>query len=103
MRPICSPLVLAVAASLFFHPEILRAQAPAAVPEVSAAELAPPVLERNAKGEVTIQCATPGALIMYSLDGVDPGPKTGPYLAPIAFPSGGVVKARSLSADRKQK
>lgn len=103
MRPLCSPLVFAVAASLLFDPAVLRAQAPAAVPEVSAAELAPPVIERNAKGEVTIQCATPGAIVMYSLDGVDPGPKTGPFLAPIALPGGGIVKARSLSADRKQK
>ena len=52
---------------------------------------------------MTLKCATPGAVIRYSLDGSDPGPKTGPYLAPIALPGGGVVKARAFSEDRKQK
>jgi len=41
-------------------------------------------------------------VIRYSLDGADPGPKTGPYLAPIVLPAGGVVKARAFSEDRKQ-
>jgi lysophospholipase L1-like esterase len=52
---------------------------------------------------VTLTCATPGAVIRYSIDGSDPGPKTGPYLAPIALAAGGVVKARAFTEDRKQK
>lgn len=59
-------------------------------------------MQRDARGTVTLTCATPGAVIRYSLDGADPGPKTGSYLAPILLPAGGVVKARSFSEDRKQ-
>ena len=66
------------------------------------ASLAVPVSQRDAAGVVTLTCATPGAVIRYSLDGADPGPKTGPYLAPIALPAGGVVKARAFSTDRQQ-
>jgi lysophospholipase L1-like esterase len=66
------------------------------------ASLATPVMQRDAQGTVTLTCSTPGAVIRYSLDGADPGPKTGPYLAPILLPAGGVVKARSFSEDRKQ-
>jgi lysophospholipase L1-like esterase len=67
------------------------------------ANLAAPVVRRDSAGIVTLTCATPGAVIRYSLDGSDPGPKTGPYLAPIALPAGGVVKARAFTEDRKQK
>lgn len=71
------------------------------VAELSA-DLAKPVLHRDAAGTVTITTATPGAVIRYSLEGLDPSPKTGPYLAPIALPAGGTVKARAFSADRRQ-
>lgn len=67
------------------------------------ASIAPPTMQRDAQGTVTLACATPGAVIRYSIDGTDPGPKTGPYLAPIALPAGGSVKARAFSEDRKQK
>jgi len=66
------------------------------------AGLAVPVAKRDAVGVVTLACATPGAVIRYSLDGADPSPKTGPYLAPIRLPSGGVVRARAFSEDRTQ-
>jgi lysophospholipase L1-like esterase len=66
------------------------------------ASLAVPVAQKDVAGAVTLTCATPGVVIRYSLDGTDPGPKTGPYLAPIALPGGGAVKARAFSADRKQ-
>ncbi len=66
------------------------------------ASLAAPAVQRDARGTVTLACATPGAVIRYSLDGTDPSPKTGPYLAPIMLPAGGVVKARAFSEDRKQ-
>ena len=65
--------------------------------------LAAPVGKRDATGTVTLTCATLGAVIRYSIDGSDPGPKSGPYLAPIALPAGGTVKARAYSEDRKQK
>src|SRR5258708_35625991 len=66
------------------------------------ASLSAPTMQRDAAGAVTLACVTPGAVIRYSLDGADPGPKTGPYLAPIALPAGGAVKARAFTEDRKQ-
>lgn len=64
--------------------------------------LATPVLS-NAAGTITITCATADALLLYTLDGSDPVIRSGPYLAPIALPHGGVVKARAFSPDRKRK
>lgn len=64
--------------------------------------IAPPVIQRDAGGVVTLSCPTPGAHIRYSLDGSDPTKKTGPYLAPIELPHGGTVKARAFSEDRQQ-
>ncbi len=63
--------------------------------------LTTPVVQRDPSGVVTLSCATPGATIRYSLDGSDPGPKTGPYLAPIDVVQG-VIKARAFTEDRKQ-
>jgi len=60
-----------------------------------------PEAKRDAAGTVTLTCATPGAVIRYSIDGSDPGPKGGPYLAPIVLPAGGTVKA--YTEDRKVK
>ncbi|NBR84847.1 MAG: hypothetical protein EBY09_04455 [Verrucomicrobia bacterium] len=64
---------------------------------------AKPDAKRDAAGVVTLTCATPGAVIRYSVDGSDPGPKGGPYLAPIVLPAGGTVKARAYTEDRKVK
>jgi len=69
---------------------------------VVVASLATPTMQRDAQGTVTLTCATSGAVIRYSIDGANVGPKTGPYLAPILLPAGGVVKARAFSEDRKQ-
>ncbi len=102
MNPRLSALVVALIA-LTFLPLRLHGQAAAAPPVEQAVSLATPVIQRDAAGNVTLKCATAGAGIRYSLDGTDPGPKTGPYLAPIALPAGGVVKARAFSEDRKQK
>lgn len=66
-------------------------------------KLAVPEAKRDAAGNVTLTCATPGAVIRYSIDGSDPGPKGGPYLAPIVLAAGGTVKARAYSEDRKMK
>ena len=60
-------------------------------------KLAVPEAKRDAAGTVTLTCATPGVVIRYSIDGSDPGPKGGPYLAPIVLPAGGTVKARAYS------
>jgi len=81
-------------------PQSALAEPPPA-PQVVAG-LAAPTIQRDAKGNVTLTCATSGAVIRYSIDGSAPGPKTGPYLAPIVLPAGGVVKARAFSADRKE-
>src|SRR5712671_6958873 len=66
-------------------------------------KLVGPEAKRDAAGTVTLTCATPGAVIRYSIDGSDPGPKGGPYLAPIVLPAGGTVKARAYTEDRKIK
>ena len=66
-------------------------------------KLAVPEAKRDVAGTVTLTCATPGVVIRYSIDGSDPGPKGGPYLAPIVLPNGGTVKARAYSEDRKVK
>jgi lysophospholipase L1-like esterase len=66
------------------------------------ASIVAPAMQRDASGTVTLTCATPDAVIRYSVDGSDPGPKTGSYLAPILLPGGGTVKARAFSQDRKQ-
>ncbi|NBV22992.1 MAG: hypothetical protein EBS05_13875 [Proteobacteria bacterium] len=62
-----------------------------------------PEAKRDAAGTVTLTCATSGTVIRYSVDGSDPGPKGGPYLAPIVLPAGGTVKARAYTEDRKVK
>ena len=102
MYPRYSSLALAgfLAVPLFSFPVASRAEPPPA--PVVVASLATPTLQRDAQGVVTLTCTTPGAVIRYSIDGTNVGPKTGPYLAPIALPAGGVVKARAFSEDRKQ-
>jgi lysophospholipase L1-like esterase len=94
----------AVAAVLAFPFLSLQPFAHGAAPPAAevVASLAAPTIQRDAGGTVTLACATPGAVIRYSLDGTDPGPKTGPYLAPIVLPASGLVKARAFSEDRKQ-
>lgn len=66
-------------------------------------KLAVPEARRDAAGTVALSCTTPGVVIRYSIDGSDPGPKGGPYLAPIVLPAGGTVKARAYTEDRKTK
>lgn len=71
-------------------------------PAQAAAPLDKPVIQRDASGVITLTCATPGSHIRYSLDGSDPTPKAGQYLAPIELPYGGTVKARAFGEDRQQ-
>jgi lysophospholipase L1-like esterase len=101
MHPRCRSLtaVVSVSFALLFVPLFADAAPP---PVEVVASLAAPAFARDAKGTVTLTCATPGAVIRYSIDGSEPGPKAGPYLAPLALPAGGTVKARSFSQDRKQ-
>ncbi len=82
IRPLLSSIVLVFSA-------ILHAE--------TALKLAPPAIQRDASGIVTLQ----GANILYTLDGADPVAKSNPYLAPIDLACGGVLKARAFSADRK--
>ncbi len=67
-----------------------------------ATALSKPEIQRDAKGAITISCTTLDGMIRYTIDGSDPGPKSGPYLAPIALPQGGTVKARVFTANRKE-
>ncbi len=67
----------------------------------TALQLAPPEIKRDASGIVTLQSATPDTTILYTLDGADPIAKSNPYLAPIELASGGTLKTRTFSQDRK--
>ena len=88
---------LLITFALILAPEdSIRAQA-------LATALSKPEIRRDARGEVTITCTTLDGVIRYSIDGSEPGAKSGPYLAPIALPQGGVVKARVFTSDRKEK
>lgn len=75
-------LILLAAASL--HAETLT-------------KLAPPQIQRDAGGTVTLT----GENVLYTINEADPIAKSNPYLAPISLPGGGLVKARAFSADRK--
>ena len=109
------PTLLAFCAAALLVPAPAFAQTTAAPPATrraistadtittAIAPLVPPTLARDATGLVALFCATPGAVIRYTLDGSDPNQRSGPYLAPIALAHGGLVKARAFSPDRKQK
>ncbi len=103
MNLVPSSLAVATLVALNLLSLELRAQAPAAPVVAPVVDLAAPVIARSTEGVVTITCATPGAVIRYSIDGSDPGPKTGPYLASVLLPAGGLVKARAFTEDRKLK
>lgn len=70
-------------------------------PDQNAGTLAPPAISRDTRGFIRLVSHGPNVSIRYTLDGSDPGPKAGPYLAPIFLPEGGLLKARVLSEDRK--
>lgn len=65
----------------------------------SAEPLAPPVFGRQL-GAIILTTA-PGTHARYTIDGSNPGVKSGPYLAPIVLPIGGTIKAIAVSEDRK--
>ena len=67
----------------------------------TAQQLAPPTLQRNSSGIVKLERATPETTILYTLDGADPIAKSNPYIVPIDLASGGTLKARTFSQDRK--
>ena len=69
---------------------------------VSAQTIDAPTALRDDLGVVTLRCTSTDVVIRYSIDGSDPGPKGGPYLAPLDWAQGGRIKARAYSADRKQ-
>ena len=64
-----------------------------------AAALDAPKIDRTAAGGIVL--STTEGHARYTIDGSTPNAKSGPYLAPIALPSGGLVKAIAVSADRK--
>ena len=67
----------------------------------TALQLAPPTIQRDSNGMVTLESTTPDTTILYTLDGADPIAKSNPYLAPIDLASGGTLKARTFAKDRK--
>ena len=67
----------------------------------TALQLAPPTAKRSPSGIVTLEGPTLDTTILYTLDGADPIAKSNPYLVPIDLASGGTVKARTFSKDRK--
>ncbi len=67
----------------------------------TAVQLAPPSIQRDDKGVVTLKSGSPETTILYTLDGADPIAKSNPYLAPIELACGGDLKARTFSADRR--
>jgi len=53
----------------------------------------------NSSGQYTLNCATPGAAIFYTLDATAPSPRNGTlYTAPFAATSGTTIKARAWLA-----
>lgn len=67
----------------------------------TALQLTPPEIKRDASGIVTLQSTSLDTTILYTLDGADPIAKSNPYLAPIDLASGGTLKTRTFSQDRK--
>lgn len=67
----------------------------------TAVQFATPTIQRDDKGVVTLKSAEADTTILYTLDGADPIEKSNPYLAPIELASGGDLKARTFSTDRK--
>lgn len=67
----------------------------------TAVQLAPPTIQRDDKGVVTLKSGSPDTSILYTLDGADPIAKSNPYLSLIELACGGNLKARAFSADRK--
>lgn len=64
-------------------------------------QLEAPAIKRDEQGVVTLTSTAPDTTILYTLDGADPIAKSNPYLAPIDLASGGTLKARAFSKDRK--
>jgi lysophospholipase L1-like esterase len=63
---------------------------------------AAPVTAASTQGTVAFAPASPGFHLRYTMDGSAPGPKSGPYLAPIALFEGYKVRAITVCDDRKQ-
>lgn len=66
------------------------------------AEVLPPSLTILPDGRVVLTCATPGAVIRYTLDGSEPDRASGVYVAPVVMPVGKTVRAKSFSADGQE-
>ncbi len=63
------------------------------------AQIAAPSLALLPDGRVVLTCATPGAVIRYTLDGSVPDRSSGAYLAPIVVPIGKQVMAKAFLSD----
>jgi lysophospholipase L1-like esterase len=67
----------------------------------TALKLSAPTMQRDPGGSVTCKSSASDTTLLYTLDGTDPTAKSNPYLAPITLPSGGLVKLRAFTQDRK--
>ena len=80
------------------NPRLFLLVAAALIGTAAQAEIAQPVVQRDANGLVTITAA-PGAVIYYTINGSEPDQKgAGVYLAPFRLPCKAVVKARAFDS-----
>lgn len=62
-------------------------------------EVASPAFEYLVDGRVELSCPTPGAVIRYTFEEMDPDRSAGVYLAPVEVPAGKTIRARAFTAD----
>lgn len=61
-----------------------------------------PIINRNKKGEVSILCESPYAILKYTTDGSEPTKDSPAYTQPIPLPQGGIVKAKAFINNFRQ-
>jgi alpha-L-fucosidase len=55
-----------------------------------------PLIERDARGMVTLRSNRRDVTLFYTVDGTEPGPESRRYSAPFALPAGGVVRSLAV-------
>src|SRR5215216_4771280 len=69
------------------------------VATLAAATADAPVIRTRTDGLLDVESSSPGAIVRYTVDGSDPGPDAGVWLAPVSLPAGYTLKARAFSQD----